>query len=439
MLGLNIDRLERNMLRGTLDRFGSRMTPRDLAALYMATAGSGGATGQVDPVALNLAQRQAVLSQSVEMIQQINSVTIAAPSAGNNVVTVNAKNVGLLKKFIVEITGTFNDLGTANSAATTFGLANLLSLVQFNDLNNNQRIQTNGLHLAFLKQVKHRTTDPGSAPIGTAQSDAMIAGEFVASGTAPTFAVIVYPLPATTASASFRAVFEIPIAYSDNDLRGAIYMNVVNAVAQLIMTLNPNPQPIAAGTDLTPSVWGGAVGTAGTITNVTVTTYQVYLDQLPVGQSGPILPFLDLATVYELKNTAFTGMVNGNDFPFPYANFRDFLSTLVVFNSIGATTGLKAGSDVNYWALQSANFTNIFKIDPLLAAQFVREIIGSDAPLGTYYFSHRKKPLSTVQYGNLQLVLNGQNITAGSAYANVYFEDFAMVNALTQAGSLAAG
>jgi hypothetical protein len=108
-----------------------------------------------------------------------------------------------------------------------------------------------------------------------------------------------------------------------------------------------------------------------------------------------------------------------------------------MFNSTGATAGLKNGSDVNYWALQSANFTNIWKIDPLLAAQRVREIIGSDLPLGSYYFSHRKKPLSTVQYGNLQLNLNPASVTAGSSYQNVYVEDFALVNALTQAGSLA--
>ena len=157
---------------------------------------------------------------------------------------------------------------------------------------------------------------------------------------------------------------------------------------------------------------------------------------LPVGQNGVILPILDLSTVYELKTTNFTAIPSGQDFPFSYANFRDFLSTIAVFNSTGATAGLKAGSDVNYWALQSANFTNIFKIDPLLAAQFAREIIAADLPLGTYYFSHRKKPISTTQYGNMQLVLNAISVS-GSPYVQIFWEDFALVNTLTQAGSLA--
>jgi hypothetical protein len=169
-----------------------------------------------------------------------------------------------------------------------------------------------------------------------------------------------------------------------------------------------------------------------------VTIYQVYLDQLPIGQNGVVLPTLDLSTIYELKQTALTGQAVAQDFPYPYANFRDFLSTLITWNSTGATAGLKNGSDVNYFALQSANFTNLWKIDPLLAAQKTREIIGCDLPLGTYYFSHRKKPLSTVQYGNLELILNAASLTAGSSYLNVYVEDFALVNALTQAGSLAA-
>ena len=400
---------------------------------WMRVSGAAAGGGAPDPVALNFAQRSAVLANAVEMTQQIFSTTIAGTlTAANAVVNIVPRNVGLIKKFIVEISGTYNNTdGAAASTATQFGLANLINSVIFNDLNNNQRINTFGIHLALLKQVKHKTTDPSSAPVSTAQSDAMIAGEFAASGSAPNFGVIAYPLPAHGASAAFRAVFDVPLAYSDQDLRGAIYANVVNATMQLQLNLNSNPSP--ASSDLTFACWGAA---AGNISGVTVTVYQVYLDQLPVGKNGVILPILDLSTVYELKTTNFTAIPAGQDFPFSYANFRDFLSTIAVFNSTGATAGLKAGSDVNYWALQSANFTNIFKIDPLLAAQFAREIIQSDLPLGTYYFSHRKKPISTTQYGNMQLVLNAISV-AGSPYAQIFWEDFALVNTLTQAGSLA--
>jgi hypothetical protein len=379
---------------------------------------------------LNLAQRAAVLGASVDMTQQIYSNTFATVAAGANTINVIPRNVGLIKKFIVEISGTYTSTGAA--AATAFGLSNLLSNISFFDLNNNQRINTAGWHLAILKMAKQRDGVPSSSPITTSQADTMIAGMFAAGGSAPNFPVINYPLP-STAAAAFRAVFDVPLAYSNDDLRGGIYANVVNATMLLQLTINPTPSP--AGTDNTLAVWGTATGP---LTNVTVTVYQQYLDQLPVGKSGVVLPMLDLSTVYELKSTNFTAIAAGQDYPIPYTNFRDFLSTTAIFNSTGATAGLKNGVDVNYWALQSANFTNIFKVDPLLAAQLNgREIINSDWPLGTYYFSHRRKPISTLQYGNMQLILNPASVS-GSPYCLIGWEDFALINALTQAGSLAA-
>lgn len=425
--------LENQRLKNQMSQVSrSEQAMRELltpSTTHLRTVSGGSAGGaQVNPVALNMAQRQAVLASAVEMKQQIFSQTFATLGAGANTINITPRNVGLVKKFIVEISGTYTSVGAA--ALTQFGLANLLQNVQFSDLNNNQRINTNGPHLAILRQMKTRRTD-SSTPVSTAVSDTMMAGQFAAAAAAPNFPIVVYPLPSTAAGA-FRAVFEIPIAYSDQDLRGGIYANVVNATMQLQLTFNPTPSPNSA--DNTLSVWGTATGA---LSAVTVTVYQVYLDQLPVGKNGVILPILDLSTVYELKATTLTGIVAAQDFPIPYANFRDFLSTTAIFNSTGATAGLKNGSDVNYWALQSANFTNIFKEDPLLAAQDSRDIIDSDLPLGTYYFSHRKKPISTTQYGNMQLILNAASV-AGVPYVIVGWEDFALVNTLTQAGSLAA-
>jgi P3 major capsid protein len=390
---------------------------------------------QMSPQQINMLQRQAVLRNAVEMTQQIFSTTIATLGVGNNILNIPPRNVGLLKRFIVEIAGTAT-ANTATSSATTFGFGKLIQNLQFTDLNNNVRINTDGVQLAVIKQVKAREIAVSALPISTISTDSILAGQFIASGSSPNFPIIVYPLP-TTAGLAFRAVFDVPIAYSDDDLRGAVYMNVVNATANLQITLNSAPFSPNAATDTTAYVWASGANPQGTTTNVTVTVYQVFLDQLPVGKNGVILPALDLSTVYELKTTNITGQTVAQDNPYAYANFRDFLSTLTYWNSTGATAGLKNGSDVNYWALQSANFTNIWKIDPLLAAQKTREIIGADLPLGTYFFSHRKKPLSTIQYGNLELILNPASVTSGSCYQQVYVEDFALVNALTQAGSLA--
>lgn len=394
----------------------------------LTVSGGSAAPSNLSPMQLNGMQRAAVLASAVEMTNQVFSQTVAAPTAGNNIINIPVRPVGLVKHFILEVSGTYTS--GAAAAATILGLANLVSNIQVTDLQNNIRINTTGFHLAVLEQVKTRSKEPASRPVTTALSDSLIAGEYVAAGSAPNFPVILYPVPNTT-TGTFRLFLKIPLAYSDNDLRGAIYANIINAQMNIQVTLNPNPAGTAS--DLTNYVWGNDTGA---ITNVNLTCYQVYLDQLPVGNNGVVLPVLDLSTVYELKYTNFTGMTAGQEFSIPFANFRDFLSTLVVFNSTGATAGLKNGSDVSYWSLQSANFTNIWKIDPLFAALKTRQIIGSDLPVGCYYFSYRRKPWSTTQYGNLQLILNPASVS-GVPYAVVYWEDFAQQNTLTQAGSLA--
>lgn len=401
------------------------------------------AVRKVDPREINAQQRNAVLGTAVEMKQQIFSQAIDT-TVQNGAINVPVRNVGLIKRFEVIVSGKIRNAHVANAATVSpFGFQNVLSNIQFTDLNNNLRINTTGWHIANLNTAKARwpyaaalqmtAYEAGAAPVVLSET-----GQY-----GNNFPVVVSPLTipfgqAAGAGSPFRMVYDIPLAYSDDDLRGAVYANVVNAVMQLGLTINP---AATAFVGAAPADNTSAITSDGTCTYdgaVTVTVYQVYLDQIPTQKGVPILPILDLSTVYELKNTKFTGMTAGADFPVAYANFRDFLSTFAVYNSTGASTGLLGGGDVNTWALQSANFTNIWKVDPLTAAKASRLTIGLDFPVGCYYFSHRRKPLSTTQYGNMELVLNPAAATAGSAYLLIGWEDFALVNTLTQAGSLAA-
>jgi hypothetical protein len=387
--------------------------------------GSGASSGGASPSSINRAQRMAVLQSSIEMIQQIYSGTLAA---GQTQINIPPRNVGLTKKFIINVSGTANNTDGANAAnLSDLGLSNLLQQVVFTDLNNNVRVQTSGWHLTLLQALKNQWPMT-SAILQTALQ------EFSGDMGGAAWNVITAPTGfAHGTSQPFSMWFEVPLAYSDDDLRGAIYMNVVNAVAQL--TLNVTTTPFAAaGTDSTLAVWKGA---AGNISGVTITVYQVYLDQLPVNKGAVILPSLDLSTVYELKNTTFGPFTAGQDNPMPYANFRDFLSTFLIYNSNpAADAGRTAGTDTNYLALQSANFTNIWKVSPLLQALKTRSMLGTDLPLGTYYFSSRRKPISTTTFGNMQLI-NNPSAAAANNYALVAYEDFALVNTLLNAGSLA--
>jgi hypothetical protein len=383
------------------------------------------------PQAINARVRSALLAQAVEMKQVVFSGTLSAAQAlGQAAINIVPRAVGLAKKFIVEISGTMNNTDGANTAnISDLGLDNLLAPsngVVFTDLQNNVRIQDAGWHIARVFKAKHRW-GMADALLSTALVEAGVDGNIFPITVAPTAI-------AHGANATFAYTYEIPISYSDEDLRGAVYLGVVNAVAQLQLNMNPNPFA-AAGVDSTTAVWKGA---AGNLSNVSLTVYQVYLDQLPQGKGGPILPPLDMSTVYELKNTVNQQPFQvGQDNPLSYANFRRFMSTSIIYNdNPAADAGRSAGGDVNYFALQSANFTNIWKVDPLEAARLTRVLMYKDLPKGCYYFSHRKKPISTISYGNMQLILN-PSVAAAGAYMLVGWEDFATVNALMQAGSLA--
>lgn len=373
----------------------------------------------------NLQNRAAVLQAGVNMTQQIySSGLLAAPTLGQ-VYNVPMRNVGLLKRLVIEITGTITQTAAETHTRTKFGPANILSQIVFTDLSNQTRINTTGWHLHFLATARRSMaygaafTNDSSVQIGSV------------------FQTMTMPASVTTAQ-SFRFFYELPISYSDTDLRGAIYMNVVNATANLQFTLNPNFF-LASTADETLGVYKSSIATLGSLTNVTFIVYANYLDQIPIvqqnGQSQPLLPLLDLSYNYLLNNTAVTAIAVNQDNPVNFANFRNFMSCFLVYDNVG----LNAGTDVSRLKLQSANYTNLYEYDPFYASLLNRNLINDDFPAGVYYFDFRAKPLATIQYGNMQIILNPSAVTSAAAQMLVGYEMLAISNQVTNAGSLYAG
>ena len=349
-------------------------------------------------------------------------------------------NVGLVKRFTIIVSGHIANTGTVPINLTEYGLANVLGSggVQYIDLNNYLRVNTSGAHLSMLASVKRRRSYGATYDDDTNQANGSKSKMLnVVPAAWPVFDAI--PTITAGTNAAFRAVFELPLSYTDDDLRGAVWANVLNAVQQLTLTFNT--QAVTADpNDNTFAVYSGAAGAAGAITDAQVTVYQEYLDQLPKAQ-GPngittILPALSLSTVYELKSTIFANVTPNQEFFVPYANQRSFVSTFATFNSNGASSGRVYGSDVNYWALVSANSTYIWKLDSLTCALKSREHLMSDLPAGTYYFSSRRHNLATLQFGNLQLTLSANAATPAS-YISIGWEAFALQNTLASGASLA--
>jgi len=386
---------------------------------------SGASPQQANPADVNMAARNAVLGSAIKMTQQIFTTTLTGTAAGQ-VINVQPRNVGLITGFIIKVTANVAQSAAETQTLTTLGLANIFSNVTFTDLSNQQRINTTGWHLHLLASARRQsvfgaafTTDSPNA--GTQTTPANFGSNWR----------VIYAAATLTTVVPISMYYEIPLAYSDFDLRGAIYASVVSATMNLQLTVNPN-FGVGTGADATNAVYISSTAALPLVTSVVITVYQQYLDQLPMGKNGVILPILDLSTAYLLNNTTVTGLVANQDLPIPYANFRNFMSTIAIYDNAGV---LNVGSDLAYFALQSANYTNIFKYDPQTAALFTREIMLDDMPKGVYYFDHRRRPISTVQYGNMSLVVNPSAVTAGASVLLGY-EALALINMVTQAGSL---
>lgn len=392
---------------------------------------------QMSPAQQNAIARAAIKARSVLMRQQIFSGTVTP--ANTPTLTINPRNVGLILGFWVKVVATVNNGSAVQINPTDLANANVLAQIQFNDLQNNTRIQTPGWHLNMVNTIKSRRVF-GTSLVRTTGFDSPInygnnfTAEISNSGNI-----------AAAGNGTMTMWYWVPLAYTHDDLRGSVYGNVVNATMQLNLTFaggGANGVVVAAanGADSTLAMYvGNAAGavTAVTISSATVTVYQEYYDQLPMGPNGILLPITDLATIYELKQTTQTSIVAGQDFPYQYANFRNFLSTVIGYVNNGTTGARGNGSDISYLALQSANFTNIWKVEPALQALITRQKLGVDMPPGFYYVDSREKPINTTQYGNMQLILNPVTAT-NNPYELVAVEDFALVQTLSMAGSLAA-
>lgn len=387
-------------------------------------------SAQMNPYQINGLARNQVLSQSVKRKQQIASTTFNP--ANGNVFTCNTiLAVGLILRFYVEVIATYSELSTSGSAiaVTDFGAMNSLSNVQFTDLQNNQRHNAPGLQFAMTQSFKDKMPFVGAKTY--AQSEGNFGANWqLAFATAPTL----------SATGSSRVVYEIPIAYSDEDLRGAIYANVVSNQMNLQLTVNNSLAAPSTGDDtfaifyLTPA--SGETGAK--MTSVTINIYQEYLDQLPIGQNGIVLPQLDIGTLYQMLYTNFANLTAGQDNYVQYTNFRRFMSLITLYNSTGTRGGRLVGTDITRWKLVSANLTSIFDVSPFEQARIQRRILGTDPPPGTYYFPSRKQPIYTQASGNIQLDLI-PTVASSSAYLFVMWEFFGVQNVLSQAGSLSAG
>lgn len=397
-----------------------------LSPVCMATAapvGQSSAAQMQQARTMNLQARQVIVANAVDLVQQINTTGGIVTYVSGQVFPINiaVRNVGLIKRFYLEITAAVRQGAAETQTKTALGAANILSQVVLTDLNNQLRISTSGWHLHYLATVRRQLA------FGAAFTNSD------PSGIGQNWGLMTTPSPVTTVQ-TLRWFYELPVSYSDTDLSGGIWANVLNATMNLQVNINPNFF-VASGADPTLAVYQSSTAQLGVINSITITTYQNSLDQLPVNPANGqvILPSLDLEYVYLLNNTNATGLAAGADQALPYANWRNFLSVFLVYDNAGV---LNLGTDTNYVALQSANFTNIFKLDPFILSLLTRTKINDDFAAGVYYIDTRNKPINTLQYGNMQILFNPSAVTGGTSQLLIGYESLALQGVMSQAGSI---
>jgi hypothetical protein len=214
----------------------------------------------------NMIARNLILQNSQDMIVPIYTATLTGTLPGQ-VVNVPVRNVGLLKRFFIEIKFSFAQGAAETQTLTPNGLANTLSNVTFSDLSNQSRVNTSGLFLHYLATARRQCA------FGAAFTNDS------PTGIGSNFSIIKAPSSVTTAQPC-SMFYEVPIAYGDMDLRGSIYSSVVNATMNLQFTVNPNFS-VGSTSDKTLAAYQSSTAQVGVLSAMTVTVYQNFLDQLP--------------------------------------------------------------------------------------------------------------------------------------------------------------
>lgn len=396
------------------------------------------ANGQADAMKANLAARNLIVRNAVKRTQRIYSGTV--DPATNPVLNIEPQNAGLILGFVINVRSNIAVGGTGSALTLTpFGASNLLSQVQFDDLSNNTRIKTPGWHLGLIDAARS-----GIPYLGVQTLDAYPVDFDNHDGTLAQAADTI----GQGANSDVAFTYYVPIAYSEDDLRGAIWASVVSATMNLQLSLNQVATAVQARTQsggsdaIYVTAASGTPPAEITLGNFSIDIYQVYYDQLPEinvnGRMQPLLPLDDLSTFYDIKQTSYTGLSANQAFPIPYSNYRDYLATYVVYRNRAAAKGAQGFvdlGDVTEWLLNTANFTEVWRVQDRIARAWGRQAVEADFPLGSYYFPSRQKTISTKTFGNMNLNITAADVQTGAACL-VAYESFGRLRQIAQAAGI---
>lgn len=380
----------------------------------------------------NYAARMALIpgpnTATVRREQQIASQTFTNYVAGQQLqMTVQPAPVGIITGFVVRVAATIGIGAAETQTRVQNGSAAILSNITYIDTSNQTRINAPGWYLNQLASIRRRRKMTGAITMDNNSIDGIGANYTAGITAAPA------TLTAAPGSQNLVQYYEVPLAYAQDDLRGAVLAALINATQSLQLTVNPNFFVTSTDTvNLAEAGYQSSTAQLGAISSLTITVYQQYIDQFG---SQP-LPALDLGTQYLLQVSGGYVPVANTDLVIPYANFRWFMSTVFRYNNNGT---FNTGSDINYASIRTANQSDLIKLDPYTLSLKTRTRMGDDLPAGYYMFDHREKPLMTNAYGNLSLVVQASSVGGANSSIAVGYEQLALMNSVGASGAIGSG
>lgn len=352
----------------------------------------------------NILLRQALLGSAPAMRKNLGNFTGGVPGGTTRI---KLFNVGVTTRILLDVIATV-DIGTLAGTLSPKAPFNLINRIKLTDFDGTDRINASGYQLFILNSVRRRMAYGYNN------------GSQTAVLTSPVIPV------ATGASQTIRFQLEIPLAYDPaSDLRGALLTQT--AVGEAWINIDWNTLLVSNGND--DAVYNGTgtttvVQSAGT--TFQINAFQEYLLPQPMANGQVPLPTLDLLTVYE-----FNGALRSSDNIganqeklFNYPNVRSVIGFYANFINNGVMN--PATTDISKFRL-IANGNNVFKEYLPTDKLFEQRIYmhdGSDLRKGSYFETHRQKPIETALFGNVQMGITPSSVSGSNTNFEIGFESF---------------
>lgn len=353
---------------------------------------------QVDPRVLNAVARQTLLQTGIKMVKRIAPVVNTNPLGAQ--IQVPLLRMGIMTGVTLEFTASI-DAGAAHPTPSPFFPHNLVSQVQYTDFAGVNRTKTSGHQLWAAQSAKQSELrgstayHAGADTWGYHDSNILTTTDDAAAW--------------ANNSAGNLVTFSlyIPLAYDPaNDLTGAVLTqtnvgehNVFITMANALVGADTWANPFSAGN----ATWNAA--------GVKVEAFQHYIQ--PQSLDASQLPLIDLSTVYGFEGGYSTqaNIQAGSASYVNYPNNRSILSAHVLFEN--GNVGTPNQTDVSAVTLLANSNTNFWELTPRMMREAMREMIGADLPSGSYYFPHRRQPIMTQLYANVQAKFDVATVNAG--------------------------